>query len=575
VIGARVVLAAAVVALAAPARALDWSGFADVGYVQNDAWSGALHDRQPTWDYGGQLSLSAAPLRPGLLTVTASGNYRQLRSQYFQSSARSDNYGYSLGASVAAEKPLSISLAASRGWSDFTSSAATTSTGATLSSTQSATASYNVARMPGLRAKVSRTEFENRAFAAPATTGSSTSLTLGANQTLDRQSYSLSYDTSWNDGSYAETNYRSHFFDLLASSSISDRAELRLSERYFLRSPTVVADTNPRLDDNAFGAQLSWRPTDRATAHASYLYRHLVVDLPTAEDRESLSHGLSVGAERRLGREWTLTGNVGGSYGSDTIAARRIEIAGEQAGLGARWQRSAGRSTLYGTLSGDLGGQQQNGDSHLAYGAGASAGATRTWGTFTSGISYGGGYQSNLGTNLGWTVHHQLTAQLEGRTFLGGRMRDSLTASQTRRGHPILGDSGSQSLTLSLANSWRRHDLALTAGISDAASSVIGSPLGSDLALPSRLNTQSRFLTLTASTMRWGASWSAIARHLETTSPGRPTQSEDGVGAAMSYQLGAFVFTAEDRYSIGGSGGAKQHGNLVMARLARSFGGRF
>jgi hypothetical protein len=572
----RVLLAGALgaVFLCGRAVALDVGGSLGAGYDRSDTWAGGLHTSIPSWDFASQLSLSDSPLAPGLLTWSATGDYRRHRSLYTDSTSTTDNFGFLGSASLFQSSPLSLQLAGSRAWTEFTSSGPTEQTGSTLVTTYGARARYATMARPSFTAAVARTEIENRSFGVRSQ-AENTTLSTGVSQQLEGFDYALAYDTSFSSGTFADTNYRSHTFNLQATTYLTPGVELRLVDRYFLRDPTVTAGTNPRFDDNDFHLSATSRGDTRLISRADYEYRHFVTTVPGADGRDAFDHLATAATEYRYSPEWTFAGNAGASYAKDRLGATELAGSTEQVGANARWQRALERSQLFLSGGGSLGLQQRDGAGQQgAWGVSAGGGGSTARETWVGSLSYTLGLSRNLSGLFGTTLSQQLNATADTR-LAGWLVRNLLAISAARRYADVGDSSVNRSIQGTVTASQGGYVLQLLAGLSDGASGTISNP-GDGLFLPSTFNTRSRFAQANASgQLSRDVSVSVNARYQQSTAPGRSLQWEQGVGGVLGYSLGLFQLSLDERYSYGGYGDTRQRGNLLFVRLTRFFGARF
>lgn len=551
------------------------SGQVDAGYGRTDAVTGETSSTSPAWDYGGQLSLTATPIRADLLQLQATGSYRQLSTSYFETKNRSNNFGYQAALGLLQNMPVSIQAFASRSWSDFNATAATTQTGATLNSTAGGAVVLHAESLPTLRAAFTRTDFENRGLGGLTTTGNSQRLSFSGSHTLENQSYSASYDTSWNQGSFADANYRNHIFAFQGNAAVAKGLELRLSENYFLRRPTETALTavNPRYDDNSLSADLFWRPGGALSGSTAYSYRHSRIEVQGSPSSDTVAHAFSTGADYAFAAEWSVSGTAAVGRTESRLGEETRRAAGESLGAGLRWQRKAGDYDYSTSASASAGlTQPETGPDLYAYGVGLGGGLNTTAGAWLLGASLGTSYSSNLLGALGSSLRTTLNGSAATRWAGGLRLRLQLQVSDQRQESDLQGKVTNQLYTVqgtaSYRFSWADATLGLTNG---AAPNLIDPAVAPNL--PRTLNTSSRFATLSGGTRFLDAIFAeALARYLETEAPARPTTWETGVTVRLIYRIGLFDFSLEDRYSVGGFDGFRTRINVVLVRASRSFG---
>ncbi len=566
--------------LAAPptARAggYGFSGSLDTGYTHNDVSAGGVTTNVPGWDFGGQLSLSAVPLRPDLLQALASVSYRMVESSLPDVRNRTGYLQYGASLAVLQNLPLALTGFASRARTDFNSSAATTMTGASMVTSEGATAYLHVAQAPSLRASLVRSEFDNTGIGGLRTTGRSTVLSTAAAHQLENHSYEASYDTSWNSGSYGDTNYRTHRVGFHGASKVTDALEVRVNEQYYLRNPTQDAANSPRFDDNVFGADASWRPAPRVVSSLGYGYHHLVADFRgLGENRESTNQSLRAAADWAATPALSWTGSLSGGVNEDRLGATTLRSTGETVGGGVRWMRSSGANTWQANGSGSVGATQADGQDLLAWGAGLGGGWNAFVGSWSTSLSASSGYDSNVLGQTGWSLRNQLNASAGTRTLGGVAVRTQLQATDLRQHGQLLGKLTNQTLQALAGVGYRAQNLTLTAGLTNGAAQGLASPTGSQL-LPTSSNTLSRYLALTAeSGLARGLVLTGFARYASVTAPDRPDTWEAAFNLRLAYRIGLFDLSLEDRHSIGAQGGPRVATNVFMARISRSFGASF
>jgi hypothetical protein len=515
----------------------------------------------------------------------ASGDYRKLRSLYFDSGSTADAFGYRGQLSLLADSPLPLTFTTSRGRSEFTGSAGS-AIGSSLATTWSGTALLRADEYPALRLALTRTDVDNRSLGAPEATSGSTLLAVSAAQSTPGYQYDVSYDTSWNRGTHAETNYRSHAVGLQASTPLSDAALFRAYERYTLRDPSRDDPVNPRYDDNATGAGLQYRPGEATTASFDYAYHRLNVAVKDAPDAEQLAHTLSQVTTHRLTRDLSLSGTTALSWTRQRLGATEVDTGAQSAGAGATWRHDLPwRATFDAGAGGSLGAAEPTGSpAALTYGGSGNAGLTVTRERVRASATASASLQEDATSR---TVEERGLVQVEGavrRVYLNAIG----SVGTSRREDRLLGAFESRSATASFTASYRRHSAQLMAGVTDGlaqplapAAAAPGTPPPVPALVPSILpvafNTLTRYATLSSSWTGDGGRLvlTALARTMATTAPARPLQYEHGAGATVAYTLGAVTISAEERYSIGGAGDARQRGNTFMLRAVRSFGAVF
>ncbi|MEK6606509.1 MAG: hypothetical protein AABZ30_02505 [Myxococcota bacterium] len=573
--------------LAAPrAHAVDVGGSATIGEARSDSWSDGGHGTQNTWDWGADLALSGTPFRPGLLEWLAAADYHTLRTSYYPGFERADAWGLRAHTSLFGRSPVPVTLGASRNWTDFLAETGNvTRVGRTLGHTYAGTVGLLLEGYPALRALGSRNDYRNVSLDGSEAEGDSETLSLGLAHAMSRHSLQIDYDTAWSRGTYAETNYRGHFLNAQATAAPSDNVRFRLNERYYLRDPTVAAWTNPRYEDNTFGAGVQWLPRPQLTTSFDYGYRQLIVQTPEAPDpslvpapetpdRQSLAHSLGSSAYYQASPHYATYGNVALTYAVDRVGDEERRAAGQSLGAGQNWQRAYGPTTISAGGGANVGVvEESGGEARPSWGVNATTGLGHARERARGSATYAGSFTTGGTVAEGWTLAQQV--QLTGERWLETNtwLHALLTVVGLRREDEFLGTYVNRSLMATLGADWSRYTANLTGGFTDTLASALAEPVSDGLLLPFEYNTRTWFLTAVA-TQAYLGGWlhfTEVARTLRIASPGRPDQYEHGGQLTASYRIGAFDLSLDERLSTGGTGDVRQTVNLVMVRLSRSF----
>lgn len=574
-----ILLVLTVIAHTARAGTLDVSGLLGGGYSRSDGWDAdRVHtDSGYTWDGQGSLTLSGTPFRAGLMDWLLSADYRDQRTVYDDEGSRTRVVGGRGALSLFGGSVLPISLSAARTWTDFTSDTDALRTGGNTITSLGATAVLQPKRLPSLRATLGRSDMESRLPGGETTSADSTRLTLGASQTLGVHDYALEYATGWDHGSFVQNNYRTHDFLLRYSGGTTEDAVARLTERYYLRVPTVDDRMNPRLDDNNLGAGVSWRVAREGQASLDYSYRHLVVGTEQTTTVEQLAHRLAqrlfFPASRSLGAQ----ANLELGYGLARRDGEQRRSASQAAGAGLTWRRAGRTLALTASADGSFGlVAPEEGELTLSYAAGGGAGITVAGKRRSAHLTYAASYRRGGVDLTGWTLSQRLELGVDA-ALSATLLRASLALAAARREDELLGPSGTRSATLTLTGAWRRGSLQLVGGVADSAATLESGAGAADLLfLPSEYNAHTYHATLTATRVFLDGRLltSVVLRTLHVVAPDRPEQWEHGAGLSISYVIGLLTFTADDRLSIGGNDQTSRTANVLYLRLTRTFGGR-
>lgn len=577
-------VACALVMAAMPSRAdaasLSLTG--DLGLVlsRSDGGADGIYAGSTVLDWWGQLSLAGSPFRPGLLDFVLTGYYHGTAGYYPGSRDRTDNIGGRGQISLFNGSPLSLTLGASRDWTSFTGSGDNTRTGSMTTNSVAGTALLSMRGYPTVRASVMWNDLTNRTLDGADSKEDTFSASAGIAHNIGRLTYALSYDLARSYGTFDETNYYSHSVNLQLTAPFSENATFRLIGRYFLRQPTNDSPTNPRFDDASLGAGVQWHP-GKATASFDYSYRHFLIESHGAADLEEESHGFTETTTYRKSEELTL--NAGGNvyYVSERHGDGRVTSAAEALSGGLSWRHKLNRNLVAGLGLGIQGGLLEGdpGGTALSYGVNASAGLNYDRRNYNLALNYGGSYLDGVGGEPGWSLRQQLLLTGEGVVKARAILRGTIALVGARREDPLLGSFEAGSATLTFDAIMSRYRFQLTGGATGGASPALGSDslLGDGLFLPVGFNTYSLFAALTAGQTadRGRLVLTETLRTLWTRGPGRPDQYEDGLDLSFSYNIGAFILSLDEHFSYGGIGASRRFGNLVMARISRSFGWKF
>jgi len=560
------------------AAALDVSGNFGGGNARTDSWTD-VHRRTNTWDLEADLALSGTAGRRGLFRWLAGYDWSTLRTNYYPGFERTDAYGMRLRTSMFNNTSVPMSFGIAREWANFLSQREVERTGGVLLHTLAGSASVLVRGYPTLQLHASRVDFRRVALGEPMTEGDNETLSAGLAHSTSNHAYSLDYSTGWNHGSYVDQNYQSHHLNFGFTASPTDRTRFRLRQRYYLREPTLRAPENPRQEDTSVGAGVAWRPSQRTTAFSDYAYRHMLITAPATQTAEQIGHVVTQGATYRLSPEVGTQATIGLQYGEARLGSERRRSFGQNVGTGVNWQRPIGAGSLSAGANGSVGvTEPAEGDTTGSWGAGGSAG----WGFGTRGTYMSAGYSASASGDLaiapGLTIDHRV--QFNGSHALAERMalRETIVYHLTRREDPLFGTGQSRSLSASAGLAWRRYTADIGGGMNEGLSEALAPPGEERPIIPVlQLDSRTVFATISLTQAYLGGSlrFQQLARTLRTSGPGRPDQFEHGGFASVSYSIGAWTLSLDDRISHGGTNGITQTVNVVMARFSRAFGGRF
>lgn len=581
----RVLVLAAGAALARPAPAgeYDLSGAIGGGYQRTDEWVLSDHSATTRWDWYGNLSLSGSPIRPELMQFSLGAAYAGRSNLYGGTTSRSDNLTFlgNLNLLSSAVSPLAATLSASLNDVDFHTSGGPT--GPTVGSTQtlsySGSLGFAADRLPSVQVFTSRTESSSRSFGAPDVDSSTTYLSASARQNLANHSYGLTYETSWNDGTYDDTNYRGHRVRLDLASDPSRDVRFQLTENYYLRLPTLDAPTNPRYDDNVLQVSASWTASARQTHRFSYRYGRQVADFMASPDREASAQGLSYATDYSMkpGLNLGLTANL--DYALERLGSVERSAAGQTASGRIDWRyplpRSPGDAIRLGLNLGGAALEPSGRAAEFGYALRGTVGWETAGPRFGGSVTYQGSYESDTGARAGWATSHNLFG--DGRWTLGPRasLSGQATLWLSTTHSDFLGENQGRQASLNLIYDLVGYQVNLLGGMSYGAGTSFQST-GGGTVIPQEFNSTSRYVVLRV-TLPLAQRLRVVldGRLAATSGPGRPTQTERGASMLLGYSLGLWDLSLEERYSTGGDGTYDRSGNFLMLRLRRSFGLRF
>jgi hypothetical protein len=571
--------AAAVAALAAAlaarsAAAFDGSAVVGGGYSQTDTWAPSSKERVPIWNWMAGGSFHATPLSPGLLQLDGAGQYDSVRNTAENAPSTANGLTFR-GSALALGDWVPTSAFASRTVSDFAVDTGTKQTGSTLADVYGADVRYQVPAAPLLELSASRTEQTTRPLTGDEYKQVSNRATVQASQNLPTLDYRLAYDTSWSDGSFADTKYRQHGISFAGGAAVAPEDRVQLTAQYSLRDPRVRDAANPRFDAEFLQGGATLGAQSRWTSFASYTYAHSLVEALASPALEQTSHGASYTATYRYTEALLLTATAGANYAVSRSEVESLRTTGEQAGVGATWSHGrADELQLQLGASGTGGALQSDAGASLpGYGLALSGNVRDSWRLWSGSASYQLELSRNLAAVEGKLLTQHLTATADTRRLAGVAFGARVALSSARRDVALLGASVDRSASASLSAGWRRTRLETTVGTSDGVSDALRSPGFADgLFFGTSFNTHARFASAqltNALTSRLRLS--AIGRWLDSEAPERPRQVELSGSLLVAYDLGQFTFRLEDRLTRGGNGDSWNRTNFVFARVERRF----
>jgi hypothetical protein len=551
---------------------VNWGGTLGLSLTQNNGWSRTASSSDTIGYLTGALHLDASFFAPGTLSLGAWADYRGYRAS---GGAGADGFNYGARLNALDQTPVRLAASVMRSTVDFTSDSSRVRTGTTRVDAVSATASLVDPAYPYVSAAVRNSNASNRVAGSAAVESDSTALNLEVGQGVDSANYRLSYETSWANGDYAESNYDSHLVNFRTAANLAANFLARVDATYYLRLPTLVSTFNPRIDNQSVTSWLQWGGTAEASGGGGYNYSSSLFEVPGEPVRESIAHTLNAYGSRQLTPEVALDVNAGAAATQTRVDALEQSATGEQLSATVRWARPEQGYRASSYLTGGVGAlQPASGPGSVAWSVGTGGGLTfpvTTW-WVTTGLNLS--YEANTDASAGYRGRVMGVATAAG-TPLGWDFNSQLNVGYVIFDSPAFG--ARRSLDASLLAIARRAAFTyqFNAGVTDSLAEVLvpGSAPAVTLA-PADYNTQSRYAILSATipTIR-NLSLNVLGRYLSFTSPGRGTQWETGATLSVAYAIGAFQLTLYDTLTTGGSQ-ATSNGtqNLLFLSLSRSFG---
>jgi hypothetical protein len=551
---------------------VSWGGNLGLSLLRSDQWSDSTSTGRTQYWFTGELHLDGSLFTPGTLDLHGSASYLGYRAA---GGAASDALNYRLQLNALAQTPVSLGASLMRSTTDFTADSSSGRVGSTRVDGISGTAAFHLPDEPFISATVSNTTTTNRTIGTAPVKSGATMLTAEASQSVDWLNYSLTYDTNWSSGDYAETNYRSHVAALRTQAQLATNVTAQVAATYFLRLPTLTSALNPRMDFQNVSTWLQWSDYPDMAGGGGYTYSDSLVEVPGEPVRQAISHSLAAYGSRQLDADVGVDLNAAASTSLTRANGVESSATGEQVGAGIRWSRQFAPYAALATLSGNVGQYQPSaGASAGSWNVAASANLSRPLETWTINGGLSGSYDQNTGASAGNRTRAMATFTATG-VPLGWSVSNLLSCGYSRTESPAFGQARSLNLRLDSQAQRGGYSLALNAGVVDdlAEPLVPGSP-PTGVVVPVQFNTQSRYAMVNATIPTVARLFLSLGgRYVSVSSPGRASQWETGLLVTASYYFGAFQFSLYDSLTTGGtdagSGGTQ---NLLFFSVSRSFG---
>jgi hypothetical protein len=569
----RALLGLAFLTASQPALAgVSFGGDLGVSFNRSDQSGGNASSSTTSWWFSGGLHLDASLFTPGTLDLGASASYLGYRTV---GGSASDGLNYQLRIGALARTPLSLSASANRSTVDFTSDSNSGRVGSTRTDSYSASAVLATVSYPILTANLRNTTTLTRFSGTPDVNTEVTSVYAEASQSIEALNYSLTYDTNWSSGDYAETNYQNHVAGIRAQAQLATNVTAQVMATYDIRLPTLVNSLNPRYDNQSLSTWVQWTASPGTSGGGGYSYSSGLFDAPGSPLRQSISHSVSAYGSHQLSPAYTVDLNASGSATQSRNGATEQSATGEQAGAGLRWSRQLARFMAQANVNGSLGLYQPSGAPNTrAWGIGAGASLSRPLDSWYGNAGLSGAYDENTGASAGDRTRLLASLGASGSP-LGWSFTSLLTGGFSRSNSPSFGKNVQTHLRLDAQANRSGFNLGLNAGITDDLAEVLvpGAPPAT-LLVPVEFNTQSRYVTGTATVPTFPRLFlTLVGRYLSVSAPGRTDQWESGLSVAASYYVGAFNFSLYDQVTVSGNdSGSTGTQNLLFLSVTRSFG---
>ncbi|HEX9398995.1 MAG TPA: hypothetical protein VF912_02700 [Anaeromyxobacter sp.] len=571
------VLLAASLGLGAPAAtgALEYSGRLGMAYERSETWSGPEYSLVPRLRLAGSLEAQEWWIGPGVIDWTGRIGYDETRTQYATANEKYNGltYGSMLGFLNNSSSLAKLRLTASRSRSDYSlDSDAIRTTGSAVSDAYSVSGGVGVPGLPGLRSQFAYGDTLSAGLGRPETRTTTKDFALGMQSGQAGLDTNVDYRLQWGSGTLDPVNYTLQRVGLTSVLKPSEHVFAGISGSYFLRDPSVLGPSNPRLEHTIVNAVVGWSEQSSSRAWGQYTYQHATTTNTSLQVQEHMADTVSANFSQRTSPEWEWVESAAVSFGWNRAAAAQSSSGTSQTlGLTANWNKPAGGASL-GVRAGGFEGEGAS--PAFAYGANASGHASWQRPTRTFGLSYAATYEANVDAAPGWSTTQSVSADVRGGALGSVAWAASVLGSGSRSGGP-LGASAQRSLSVQSSFTHERGTLLLAAGVSDAVTGSLSNPISDGLFIPAGFNTHSRYASASASVpIREQLSARASAKFAILSGPGTPDQREALLGAGLYYGIGYWTLTLDESYTTGGTSSFDHRVNLLFVRLSRSFGGR-
>lgn len=563
--------------------AYDWEGRVGLLYDRVDVWSeGGGHTSLPTLDLDLSAALQGSIVEPGVFSWKLGGAYRRDSQSFNGSRLRlTEAFAYDFDAALFRNPttPVSLQLFARRDDSTFKSYSGTTVAGSRTSDTYGTTLSITPAGLPVLEASYVRNTREEDLPDLGRHDATTDRLTARYRQSAPTFNSFGTFTAEWNDGSWVYDKNRNYSVQAEAQAPVGATGALYVSDSYYHRTPTTSLTGAFSQDLNSFvgGYRSGQEPGDKTMLR--FANRHGLASSALATT-ESTTNALDYFQDFRVGDEGNYVEAVANGSMNDlrTTAAGRTSSSGATVGADFAIRRATERSRYWWELAaGPRVGyvaSDTTGDD-LGYGANGRAGISTNLGGYNLSALYHVIYRNNLQGLAGWLLEQQGTAFVEGQVG-DGRATANLSLIG-RRGRSALGAEGVQSL-LAQAN-YRWSGYTVYTGLTLSRGILQGTPndfVGDGFFLPIGYDSKALGVTL-GGNVRIGSAlaFGLEGRYSSSSGPGQPDlESAQWIGT-VSYRLGLFELSIENRLTAKTFDPSTATDNIFMLRASRTFGNQY
>jgi hypothetical protein len=572
---------------------------AGVLYSRYDGWPQVgAQVTQPHFDVDLGLDARGVIVSRDVADYSLQANWGRISDETAGATATTTSLSYSGQATFLNNEvsPVTASVFASRGETDFATSTSPDAFGRGVANTAGASVSLKSASLPAVNAGYSWSEAESSIAGQPLRT--TTSQTLSSSLQLGTPTFSVnaSYGGEFRDGSWTSDNYQIHNATVAATTFVG-RQVLSLNAGSTMTLPGELGPGMFEQQTTAFSAFLNAQGT-RLRRTFSYRYGHTLVESPAAPTNEITRQGVRYEGDHFVtGKTFTTRWLLDASYAETRCEAvsatcgesplsggfeeTQLRTTGETLGVSLFWRRILPSSTLevhagprVALLQSELEetGQEPVRSESGGYGAAAGANFSRPLGRHTLQADYNGNFGQDLFATAGWQLTQSLGAALSGPAATA-RYNASLRASAFRTHSPVSGDGAGRTLGASATLATRRVSLNGRASLS---SGIVGSTpeqfVGDGLLLPAPFDSTVIDVSVGGQFKPLAGLTASLNLHLGRSDiPGRPVLHENSAVGAVTYTFAAIAMGVENRLTRAETATGWDVTNVVMFRVYRSF----